>query len=150
METSLRATPPGTALPHDTRLSLVLNEKAGALLAGGGTPDLAARLEAGGAVTRLVPPGDLPARLRAAMQDADGVVVAGGDGTVACAAAALAGTGTPLGILPGGTMNLLACDLNLPIGDMEAAAEGHIGRTHARYRCGRGGWPCFPVCVHVG
>ena len=93
------------------------------MLAAGSTPDLAARLEAGGAATRQVPPGKLPARLRDALEDADAVVVAGGDGTVACAASALAGTGTPLGILPGGTMNLLACDLHLPIADLDAAAD---------------------------
>ncbi len=93
------------------------------MLAAGKTPDLAARLESGGAVTRQVPPGDLPDRLRAALDEADAVVVAGGDGTVACAAAALAGTGVPLGILPGGTMNLLACDLHLPTSDLNAAAD---------------------------
>ena len=97
------------------RLSLVLNEKAGALLAAGETPDLTARLESEGGTARLVPPGDLPDRLRAAMDDADAVIVAGGDGTVACAASALGGTGIPLGILPGGTMNLLAKDLGLPL-----------------------------------
>jgi diacylglycerol kinase family enzyme len=49
------------------------------------------------------------------------VVVAGGDGTIACAAQVLVGTDTPLGILPSGTMNLLAKDLGIPIGDMDAA-----------------------------
>ena len=93
------------------------------MLAAGRTPDLAARLESRGAETRQVPPGDLPARLRAAMEDADAVIVAGGDGTVACAASALAGTGVPLGILPGGTMNLLASDLGLPTADLNAAAD---------------------------
>jgi diacylglycerol kinase family enzyme len=93
------------------------------MLAAGRTPNLAARLESGGAETREVPPGNLPARLRDALENADAVVVAGGDGTVACAASALAGTGTPLGILPGGTMNLLACDLHLPTTDLNAAAD---------------------------
>ncbi len=100
------------------------------MLAAGQTPDLTVLLESGGAVTRLVPPGDLPARLRAALEEADAVVVAGGDGTVACAAAALAGSGTPLGILPRGTMNLLACDLHLPVSDLNAAADVILaGRT---------------------
>ena len=105
------------------RLSLVLNPKAGALLAAGGTPDLATLLQAQGATARSIPDGELPDRLRQAIQDADAVIVAGGDGTVACAAATLGGTGIPLGILPGGTMNLLAKDLRLPIADMNQAAD---------------------------
>jgi diacylglycerol kinase family enzyme len=109
-------------LPYKS-LSLVLNEKAGALLGGGGTPDLTDRLEAAGAQLRIIPPGDLPERLRDARANADAVVVAGGDGTVACAAAALEHTGIPLGILPAGTMNLLAKDLRLPIGDLTGAAD---------------------------
>lgn len=40
-----------------------------------------------------------------------GVLVGGGDGTAVCAAETLAGTDTPFGILPLGTMNLLARDL---------------------------------------
>ncbi len=123
MATSLRQPPSGQASPPYPRLSLVLNEKAGAILAGGDTPDLTQRLQSKGAIARTIPPGELPDRLRQALQDADAVIVAGGDGTVACAASALSGTGVPLGILPGGTMNLLAKDLCLPIGDMNAAAD---------------------------
>jgi diacylglycerol kinase family enzyme len=105
------------------RLSLVLNEKAGAMLGAAEMPDLAARLASGGALIRTIPPGALPDRLRAAMADADVVVVAGGDGTVACAASVLAGSGLTLGIVPGGTMNMLAKDLALPIGDPVAAID---------------------------
>jgi diacylglycerol kinase family enzyme len=129
MATSLRSPPAEATSLQYRRLSLVLNEKAGAMLAAGQTPDLTARLESAGATTRIVPPGELPDRLHDAMQDADAVIVAGGDGTVACAATALAATGIPLGILPGGTMNLLAKDLCLPVTDLNRAAdiilEGH-------------------------
>jgi diacylglycerol kinase family enzyme len=130
MATSLRNPPAAaTSLPY-RRLSLVLNEKAGSLLAAGKTADLAARLDSAGATTRIIPEGALPDRLRQALEDADAVIVAGGDGTVACAAAVLSFTGVPLGILPGGTMNLLAKDLHLPVGDLNAAADiilgGHI------------------------
>lgn len=59
--------------------------------------------------------GTLPERVELARRmDPEAVVVAGGDGTIACAAQVLAGSGTPLGILPFGTMNLLAKDLGIP------------------------------------
>ncbi len=46
--------------------------------------------------------------------DHDAVVVGGGDGSVSLAVQTLAGTGRALGILPLGTMNLLATDLGMP------------------------------------
>lgn len=45
--------------------------------------------------------------------DYDGLLVAGGDGTVAAAAGCLVNSSTALGIIPMGTMNLLAQDLGL-------------------------------------
>ena len=111
-----------TAFAGDTaegkpRLVLVMNAKAGALMAqagGGGTLEDLLRAEA--SELNLVPEdsGDLPARVaRAQTAGADVVVIAGGDGTVACAAQIMAGTDGVLGLVPCGTMNLLAHDLGL-------------------------------------
>ena len=52
----------------------------------------------------------------------DGIIVAGGDGTVSTAAKHLGGTGIAMGILPMGTFNLAARDLGVPL-EMEAAAR---------------------------
>jgi diacylglycerol kinase family enzyme len=59
---------------------------------------------------------------RALARGVDVVLAAGGDGTVMSCVSALAGSPTPLAVLPTGTGNLLANNLDLP-GDLEAAAE---------------------------
>lgn len=53
---------------------------------------------------------------------ADVVVVDGGDGTINAAITAHVGSGRPIGLIPGGTMNLLAADYGVPL-DREAAAR---------------------------
>lgn len=72
--------------------------------------------------------GDLDAQVRASLEaEADCVVAAGGDGTIRAVIDAhlLSGSGAsaerPIGILPGGTMNLLAKDYGIPL-DLDAAA----------------------------
>lgn len=51
----------------------------------------------------------------AAESGAELVVVCGGDGTVRTVCAELAGTGIPVGVVPAGTGNLLARNLDLPL-----------------------------------
>jgi diacylglycerol kinase family enzyme len=56
-----------------------------------------------------------PALREALAARPDAIVVGGGDGTVRSAAALLAGTGIPLGVLPLGTLNHFAKDLKMPL-----------------------------------
>jgi len=53
----------------------------------------------------------------------DVVIAAGGDGTVRCVAEVLAGTGTPMGLVPLGTGNLLARNVGVDITDPVAASH---------------------------
>ncbi|WP_129671170.1 diacylglycerol kinase family protein [Candidatus Chloroploca sp. Khr17] len=66
---------------------------------------------------------DIPERVReAVVGGTDLVVAAGGDGTVATVAGALAGSKVPLGIVPIGTANVLAHVLALPL-ELEPALD---------------------------
>ncbi len=69
---------------------------------------------------------------RAVHDECDVVFVCGGDGTVMAAVTAMAGCDVPLAILPSGTGNLLARNLDLPINDEAACLRIGIGdRTRA-------------------
>jgi diacylglycerol kinase family enzyme len=115
------------------RVAVVINARSGGALI---RPDVAgevARLLKRAGLEAVVEPDDgrsLPERVRAAVaHGADAVVVGGGDGTIACAAQALLGKPAALGILPLGTMNLLAKDLRLPLTlpeAVDALAEGVV------------------------
>ena len=84
-----------------------------------------ARLEAGGVdvqVERFQTPGEVSADIERKRDEADLVIVCGGDGTINSAAKGIMATGLPLGILPMGTANDLARTLAIP-DNLVAAAD---------------------------
>ncbi|HEX8249206.1 MAG TPA: diacylglycerol kinase family protein [Pyrinomonadaceae bacterium] len=72
---------------------------------------------------------------RAASGDAQTIVAGGGDGTVSAVAAELVGTEKILGVLPLGTLNHFAKDLNIPL-DLEEAARTIIAGQVAKVDVG--------------
>lgn len=115
------------------KIALVLNSDAGTLR-GSDTTAVAAKITAifqahGHDVTTTLAEGrEAVAAIRriAAAKQVEVVVAGGGDGTISAAAAACADSGTALGVLPLGTMNLFARSLNIPL-SIEPAAEALAG-----------------------
>lgn len=111
---------------------VLLNARAGTLLDKGGS-DPARLIEelfasAGRqADIQLCEPDRMSECLRRAAKHAPAIIVGGGDGTVAQAVQQLNGTEVALGILPLGTLNLLARDMGVPL-DLGDAIQA-LGRT---------------------
>ena len=85
------------------------------------------RLDCVGGAGREV---DAALRKPATTDGVDAVLAGGGDGTISSAAAIAYETGTPLAVLPVGTMNLFARALKVPLvlaEALEALAGGEIG-----------------------
>src|ERR1041384_2635924 len=100
-------------------------------------PELVSRLESLGLKVDLrltSGPGDAAEiASRVAHNGSSDVIVAGGDGTINEAIQGLAGTDARLGIIPRGTANVLARELNLPIDDQEAIAIAAQGKSRKIY-----------------
>jgi diacylglycerol kinase (ATP) len=115
-------------------IALLTNPTAGKGKGGRVRDRALARLRAGGLVVRNLQGRDADEALELAKQcvtdGVDALIVCGGDGMVHLAVQALAGTGTPLGIIPAGTGNDVARYFDLPRKDAEAAADVVLaGRT---------------------
>lgn len=110
---------------------VIYNPRAGTLLAMGDDPERALRKlfesRGIGAVLHVFDKQSLSAILeRADPNVIDAVVVCGGDGSILAVVDALGTRKLPIGLLPGGTMNILARDLGLPH-ELEAAADVILG-----------------------
>jgi diacylglycerol kinase (ATP) len=113
----------GTASPS---VHLVVNPTAGKGRAARLVADVSARLRAGGLNVSVLIGHDAEDALalvqKTVAEGTDAVIALGGDGMVNLALNAVAGTSTPLGIVPAGTGNDMAASLELPRKDPVAAA----------------------------
>jgi diacylglycerol kinase family enzyme len=120
-------------MPPSGSITVILNPRAGAATgpAQSGT-DVAELFRAAGHDTEVLALSgtDNPcAKARIASTHASIVVACGGDGTVSGVAAGLCGSPAALGILPAGTLNHFAKDLNIPLDLGEAIAVVAAGRV---------------------
>jgi diacylglycerol kinase family enzyme len=111
------------------RIHAIINRRAGTLI-GTDPQDFAERLRksyaaAGHQLTvDVVEPGEISVLLDAAVKGGyDALLIGGGDGSINAAASKLLGTRIALGILPLGTMNRLARELELSLGLDQMTAE---------------------------
>jgi diacylglycerol kinase (ATP) len=81
-------------------------------------------------------PGHAAELARELCRDYDAVFALGGDGTAMEIAGALVGTGIPLGVLAGGTGNLLARAVGIPL-DVERAVSTMLAGERRRIDLGR-------------
>jgi YegS/Rv2252/BmrU family lipid kinase len=121
---------------------------------GGGLLELRRALEEAGVSDPLwyeVPKSrKAPKQVKRALDEGAEVVFAwGGDGTVQRCLDVLAGTGTPLAIVPAGTANLLATNLGIPR-DIEAAVRIGLNGAHRTIDVGRINGERFGVMAGAG
>lgn len=118
------------------KVALLVNPAARSGSQTGAASIAAERLRSHGVQTAVVSGGsaaESSSLLRTAIEvGVDGVVVAGGDGTVNLAIQEVAGTGIPLGIVPVGTGNDFAATLGLRELDAVAAADAIAGGVTRR------------------
>ena len=79
----------------------------------------------------------------------DLVMVSGGDGTVMACATALANSGVPLALLPAGTGNLLATNLDIPR-DLSGALEVALSSESRTIDVGSCPHGCFVIMAGMG
>lgn len=105
-------------------------------------------------------PGDLPRLVEEAVRahrQREGVILAGGgDGTINCVAQRLLNTDIPMGIIPLGTFNYVARALDIPLEDVEGAAEValtgvaqpiHVGQVNDRVYLNNASVGLYPYLI---
>lgn len=95
-------------------------------------------------------PGEATSLARAALNEGVDLVVAyGGDGTINEIISGMIGSEVPLGVLPGGTANVLARELNIPT-DYRKAIQSILSGDRRRISLGRAGNRCFHLMAGIG
>jgi YegS/Rv2252/BmrU family lipid kinase len=109
------------------QIAVIINASAGNGCTTEWADNLVDKFRAGGLDVRvmLARSGDeiIETAQRAVADNCETVVAGGGDGTVSAVASALIGTDIALGVLPLGTLNHFAKDLNIPLDIDEAIAN---------------------------
>lgn len=93
--------------------------------------------------------GARPLAQKALQDGLERIIVSGGDGSVAEAAEVIAGTDVILGVVPGGTGNLLAVNLGLP-SDPAAALRGALNEDYQALDVGRANGRVFLIVAGMG
>ncbi|HYN97033.1 MAG TPA: diacylglycerol kinase family protein [Pilimelia sp.] len=149
--TSETSPPPAPAGTRVTRVAVVAHRRK---TLGGGLDELRRQITAGGVEELLwyeVPKSrKAPKRARRAVKEgAELVFVWGGDGMVQRCVDALAGSNTPVAIVPAGTANLFAANLGIPADLAEAVRIGLHG-ARRRLDLGRLNGEHFAVMAGAG
>jgi diacylglycerol kinase family enzyme len=136
------------------KVAVVLNSRSGASLEAGLDVAIIAEALRHRGVDACAEPDDgrsLTERVDAALRrpGLEALIAGGGDGTILCAAERLQGTGVALGILPLGTMNLLAKDVGIPIG-LDGAIAALAGARRQRIDVGEVNGRLFLIKAVLG
>jgi len=138
-------------MAEQARYNILINAKAGTVL-NLGQDTIRAAIEASGmAVAELLfaDPEEMEAALSRFAKSKTPLLVGGGDGTLRSCAETLSRKGKAFGILPFGTMNLLARDLGMDT--LEAALKAYAaGAVETRIDAGEVNGELFLCCASVG
>jgi diacylglycerol kinase family enzyme len=137
-------------MPHDV---VLLNNSASAFSSAGLPEQIEALFRSHQrtvVIQQVMSPMEIASAVRAAVEQNPGAIVAGGgDGTINAVASVLAGGEIPLGVLPLGTLNHFAKDIQIPL-DLDKAVETIVERHVRKVDVGRVGSRIFVNNASIG
>lgn len=137
-------------MPHD-RFHVVINARSGTALAMGEDSIRKMIDESGLGLesVHILSPDELHERTEELLETPYPVLIGGGDGTIARSAALHLAKGKPFGILPFGTMNMLAQDLGIPV-DFAQSLKAHVKTKVISIDIGMVNNQSFLCCAALG